>query len=83
MDVIRIKLGNSTEFFEYETLEDIKKYFDSEECKSIALTTLGEYDSERESKRILVDELTLSDVNWAQGDCAWGSRYLRGYKSMY
>lgn len=83
MEVIRIKLGISIEFFEYETLEDIKRYFYCEDCKSIALTTFGEYDSERESKRILVDELTLDDVNWAQGDCAWGTRTLCGYRSKY
>lgn len=83
MGAIRIKLGNSIEFFEYETLEDIKKYFYSEECKSISLTTFGEYDSESASKKIFVDELTLDDVNWAQGECAWGSRYLSGYRSKY
>lgn len=81
MKSVRIKIGISEYYIEYETLDDIKEHFIKDQSRTIGLETMSTYDSRSQTKRVPVDELTLEDVAWANERCEWGSRYLRGWRS--
>ena len=48
----------------------------------IGLDTFDTYGGSSKGKRVLVDELTLDDLEWVNGKCEYGDRYLRGWKSQ-
>ncbi len=82
MNTVSVKLGMCDYSITYETLDDIKNHFKKESYVKIALETLSPYDDRSSGKKILVDELSLEDVAWANESCNYGgSRYLRGWKN--
>ena len=81
MSAARVKIGICEYYFEYETLEDIKNHFKKEHMPYIGLDTFDTYGGSSKGKRVLVDELTLDDLEWVNGKCEYGDRYLRGWKS--
>ena len=81
MSVVRIKIGICEYYFEYETLEDIKKHFRKNDTRYIGLDTLDNYDGNTRGEKVLLGDLTLEHIKWAKENCKWGSRYLRGWKN--
>ena len=81
MSLVRIKIGICEYYFEYKTLEEIKKHFTHNNMPYIGLDTLDNYGGSSKGIRIPVNDLTLEHVEWARESCEWGDRYLRGWKS--
>ena len=81
MSVVRIKINICEYYFEYETLEDIKKHFRKNDTRCVGLDTLENYDGNTRGEKVLLRDLTLEHIKWAKENCKWGSRYLRGWKN--
>ena len=83
MDIVHVKMGICEYYFEFETLEDIKKHFKSNGMKFICLDSCDIYDNYSSGKRIAVDELTLKDVKSVQANDTGGhTAFLRGRKQF-
>jgi len=81
MPSVRIKIGICEYYLEYETLDDIKKHFRKEHTPFIGLDTLDNYGGNSKGERVPLSDLTLAHVEWANENCKWGDRYLRGWRS--
>ncbi len=83
MDIVHVKMGICEYYFEFETLEDIKKHFKSNGMKFIGLDSCDIYDNCSRGKKVAVDELTLEDVKYVQASDTGGyTTFLRGRKQF-
>ena len=81
MSVVRIKMGICEYYLEYETLEELKQHFRKNQAPFIGLDTFDHYGGSSKGERISREDLSLKHIEWANGKCEWGDRYLRGWKS--
>ena len=79
MDIVHIKIGICEYYFEFETLEDIKKHFKKNGMNSIGFDSFDIYDNSSKGKRISVEDLTLEDVKNVQESDKSTCSFLRGW----